>query len=80
VSRLPVRVVAAPAAAPEDWVVLRPSACPCCVGRVQVQVELARLIREERPRGVQIEVPDARHLSAVRRALGEWPLSQYVEL
>lgn len=79
-SRVPVRVVAAATTAPEDWVVLRPSGCPCCVARVQVQVELARLIREERPCGVQIEVPDAQHLPAVRRALGEWPLSQYVEL
>ena len=59
---------------------LRPSACPCCVGRVQIQVELARLIRERRPHGVVIELADPRHLPALRRALAEWPLSDYVAL
>lgn len=75
-----MRLVAAASATPAGWAVLRPAACPCCVGRVQLQVELARLLRQQRPRGVQIELRDAAHLSAVRRALGEWPLSQYVEL
>jgi hypothetical protein len=80
VNRVPVRLVVGAAAAPEGWVELRTRACPCCVGRVQMQVELARLIREERPRGVLIELAEASHLPALRRALAEWPLSSYVAL
>ena len=79
-SRVPVRVVIGTAEPAEGWAVLRPAACPCCVGRVQMQVEVARLIREERPQGVLIEVADAGHLAALRRALAEWPLSDYVAL
>ena len=30
--------------------------------------------------GIVIELPDATHLPALQRALGEWPLSQSVEL
>lgn len=79
-SRVPVRVSSVGDEPPAGWVSLRPRACPCCVGRVQMQVELARLIREERPPGVQIELMDATHAPALRRALAEWPLSQYVAL
>jgi hypothetical protein len=78
VSRVPVRLAVGAAEAPPGWAVLRPGACPCCVGRVQLQVALARLIREARPRGVLIEMRAADHLPAMRRALGEWPLSDYV--
>jgi hypothetical protein len=45
-----------------------------------MQIELARLIREVRPLGVVIELADPYHLPALRRALGEWPLSDYVAL
>lgn len=45
-----------------------------------MQIELARLIREVRPRGVVIEFADPDHLPALRRALGERPLSDYVAL
>jgi hypothetical protein len=47
---------------------------------VQMQIELARLIREVRPRGVVIELADPDHLPVLCRALGEWPLSDYVAL
>jgi hypothetical protein len=81
VNRIPVRVVAGPhSAAPPGWVALRPTACPCCVGRVALQVELVRVIREQQPPGVVIEVPDPAHVPALRRALGEWPLSGKVVL
>jgi hypothetical protein len=81
VSRVPVRVVAGEwSEAPPGWVALKPSACPCCVGRVAMQVELARVIREQRPRGVVIELSDPAHAPAMRRALSEWPLSGKVEL
>lgn len=80
-SRIPVRVVAGPwSEAPPGWVTLRPTACPCCVGRVAMQVELARVIRERKPSGVLIELADPAHLPALRRALSEWPLAEKVEL
>ena len=79
-SRVPVRVASGETQAPAGWVTLRTGACPCCVGRVQMQLDLARLIREKRPPGVQIELPDPTHEPALRRALAEWPLSQYVAL
>ena len=77
-SRVPVRLVGGPTGAPAGWAVLRPSACPCCVGRIQLQVDLVRLVREERPRGVLIELRDQTHRHALRRSLGAWPLSDYV--
>ena len=77
-TRVPVRVVDDPSKAPAGWAVLRPSACPCCAGRMQLQVDLVRLVREERPRGVLIELRDQIHRHALRRSLGEWPLSDYV--
>jgi hypothetical protein len=81
VNRVPVRVVAGPLTEPPaGWVALRPRSCPCCVGRVELQVELARLIRERPPRGVLIELTDASHRPALRKALAEWPLAQYVRL
>jgi hypothetical protein len=81
VNRIPVRVVAgARSETPPGWVALRPTACPCCVGRVALQVELVRVIREQQPRGVVIEVPDPAHVPTLRRALSEWPLSEQVVL
>ncbi len=79
--RVPVRVEAGPPPeVPAGWVALRPRHCPCCVGRVELQVQIARLLREQPPRGVLIELTDASHLPALRRALAEWPLAQYVRL
>jgi hypothetical protein len=80
VSRVPVKVAHAPGAdLPPGWVALKTRSCPCCTGRVEMQVALARLIREQRPRGVVIELADASHLASLRRALSEWPLSESVE-
>lgn len=61
------------------WRALAPRGCPCCSGRVETQVALARLLREGAPDRVLIELPDPRHLHALERALSEWPLSRYVE-
>jgi hypothetical protein len=81
VKRIPVRVVTAPLREPPaGWVALRSRHCPCCVGRVELQIELARMIREQRPQGVLIELADAAHQPALRWALAEWPLAQYVHL
>jgi hypothetical protein len=78
VSRVPVKLASSGADPAAGWAVLRPGACPCCVGRIQLQVELVRLVREQRPAGVLIEVPQEGHRYALRRALGEWPFSDYV--
>jgi len=76
-----VRVSAGPLPEPPaGWIALKPRNCPCCVGRVELQVALARVIREQRPRGVLIELADASHQTALRRTLAEWPLAQYVRL
>jgi hypothetical protein len=81
VSRVSVLLVAGPrSGTPPGWVALRPTACPCCVGRLALQVELARLIRDEQPSGVVIELADPAYLPAMRRALCGWPLSEKVEL
>jgi len=74
----PVAVrLAAPGAAdaPPGWIVLRPSACPCCIGRVQLQVELARLLRAKRPAGIVLEVAGDDHRAGVASAMREKPLS-----
>jgi len=77
-SRVPVRIAADAAAAPAGWAVLRQGACPCCVGKVQLQVDLVRLVREDRPPGVFIELPDRLHAQTLRRSLREWPFSDYL--
>jgi len=78
VSRVPVRVAGDASAAPAGWAVLRSAACPCCVGKIQLQVDLVRLVREQRPPGVLIELADAAHAHTLRRALREWPFSEYL--
>jgi hypothetical protein len=45
-----------------------------------MQVELARLLRQKSPPGVQIELADPTHAPALRRALSERPLADYVAL
>lgn len=80
-SRVPVRVVRAPDdELPAGWARLQTRGCPCCTGRIEMQVALVRLIRAQRPRGVAIELADASHLPALERALREWPLSESVQL
>ncbi|HEX5094011.1 MAG TPA: hypothetical protein VFV84_15105 [Burkholderiales bacterium] len=77
-SRVPVRVAADGSGAPAGWAVLKSGACPCCVGKIQLQVELVRLVREQRPPGVVIELADAGHARTLRRALREWPFSDHL--
>ena len=80
-TRVAVRLsIAGRGAVPEGWIVLRPRACPCCVGRVQLQVDLARLLRSGRPKGVVIEIPDPAHAVGVARALREPPLGDSVRV
>jgi len=79
-SRVPVRIAVLGDALPEGWARLQPAACPCCVGRAQLPVELARMLRRQRPPGIQIVLSDSAHEAALRRTLGAPPLSDYVEL
>jgi hypothetical protein len=37
------------------------------------------LLREAAPEHVLLELADEQHLRRVQRALGEWPLANYVE-
>ena len=58
--------------------VLAPAGCPCCTGRVALQVALARQLRERRPARVHIEIPDPAHARQLAAVLSQWPLSRYV--
>lgn len=62
----------------KDWAALSPRACPCCVGRVELQVTLARVLRERRPERILVELANGEHLKALERVLAEYPLGQYV--
>lgn len=66
-------------AARAGWAKLVPVGCPCCIGRVETQIALARLLRNARPGRVLLELADEHHLAGLQRALGEWPLTGYVE-
>lgn len=59
---------------------LVPSGCPCCTGRVVIQVELVRALRQARPERVLIEVPWTDHLDQVDRALRDERLGRYLSL
>jgi hypothetical protein len=67
-------------AARADWAVLEPNACPCCVGRVELQVGLVRLLRAHRPARVLVRLVDPAHQAAFERVLSEWPLHQHIVL
>jgi len=57
-----------------------PSGCPCCTGRVAMQVELARALREARPERVLIEVLSGEHVDRIERALRDEPLGRYLSI
>jgi hypothetical protein len=67
-------------AARSDWAGLELQSCPCCTGRAELQVRLARLLREQRLARVLIGVVEPSHVGALERALAAWPLVQYVAL
>ena len=66
------------AAARPTWAVLELLSCPCCTGRAEIQVRLARLLREQRPARVLVGFVDSSHGAALARVLANWPLAQYV--
>jgi hypothetical protein len=67
-------------AARPDWAALELQSCPCCTGRAELQVRLARLLREQDPARVLIGVVEPSHRGALERVLAAWPLAQYVVL
>lgn len=48
--------------------------CPCCTGKVVLQVSLARALRESRATRVFVQVADTAHATALEKALSEFPL------
>ena len=48
--------------------------CPCCTGKVVLQVSLARALRETRATRAFVELQDAGHLGTLERVLAELPL------
>ena len=66
------------AAARSDWGVLELLSCPCCAGRAELQVRLARLLRERHPVRVLVGFVDPSHRAALERVLTSWPLARYV--
>lgn len=61
-----------------DWAGLELQTCPCCTGRVELQVKLAQLLRERRPARVFIGLTDPAHQAGLARVLDGWPLVQHV--
>lgn len=60
------------------WAVCQSAGCPCCVGRVMLQVTLARLLREQRPERVLVVALAHTHEDAALAMLREPPLGDYV--
>jgi G3E family GTPase len=54
--------------------------CPCCTGRVILQVTLARALRASRAGRAFVELGDAAHLQGLERALSESPLALSLDL
>ena len=49
--------------------------CPCCTGRVALQVGLARALRDTRAVRALVEVTDPDHARRLEQALEQLPLS-----
>ncbi len=49
--------------------------CPCCTGKVVLQVSLARGLRESRATRAFVELRDPAHRATLERLLAELPLS-----
>lgn len=54
--------------------------CPCCTGKVVLQVSLARALRETGAVRAFVELPDPAHAETLKRVLGEPPLSLSVAI
>lgn len=67
-------VNALPAGAGSNLKPLAPG-CPCCTGRVVLQVSLVRALRETRATRVLVELPDPAHARTLEKLLGALPFS-----
>ena len=67
-------VNAVPAGAGSNLKPLAPG-CPCCTGKVVLQVSLARALRETRATRALVELADPAHARALEKLLGELPFS-----
>jgi len=56
-----------------------PPGCPCCTGRVALEISLARHVRAHRPERIYIEVPDPSHAAELAAVLAREPLSRYLK-
>lgn len=56
-----------------------PPGCPCCTGRVALEISLARHVRAYRPERIYIEVPDPSHGKELAAVLAREPLSRYLK-
>ena len=52
-----------------------PAGCPCCTGRVVLQVSLARALRATRATRALVELPDPAHARTLEKLLAELPFS-----
>lgn len=52
--------------------------CPCCIGRVALQIGLARGLRASRAKRAFVEIADPAHATQLAKVLGEPPLSRSV--
>ncbi len=67
-------VNAVPAGAASNLKPLAPG-CPCCTGKVVLQVSLARALRESRASRALVELADPAHARTLEKLLGELPFS-----
>ena len=56
-----------------------PPGCPCCTGRVALEISLARHVRERRPARIYIEIGDPLHAAQLAAVLAREPLCRYLE-
>lgn len=56
-----------------------PPGCPCCTGRVALEIFLARHVRARRPERIYIEIPDPTHAAELAAVLAREPLSRYLK-
>jgi hypothetical protein len=56
-----------------------PPGCPCCTGRVALEISLARHVRERRPERIYIEIAEPLHAAQLAAVLAREPLCRYLE-
>ena len=70
-----VGLVSEPTPAERPNVKLLSLGCPCCTGKVVLQVALVRAVRATRATRAFVQLPDAAHAPALKRVLAEPPFN-----